>query len=138
MLAVLDELTSASAAYSRPAELCVATSVARVGFVSRPANRWKEVVRALEPLRRLRDDWDGLGAAAPPADLVDSAIELASYLGWREAFPPTAVTPTPAGTIVFTWDGPEYFEIEITSPYQAEWMRVDATGKATHGEGVPI
>jgi len=134
MIPVMDSPTQALSGYSRQADPYLATSVARVDIVDRSRDKWRNVVRALEPIRRLRDDWDGLGAAAPSVELVDSAIELAGTLGRSDQPAPTTVAPTPAGTILFTWDGTEYFEIEIRSPYRAEWMRVGESGIATHGE----
>ncbi len=46
---------------------------------------------------------------------------------------PTTVLPTPAGSILFTWESLVYLEIEIRDPYLAEWMLVDPDGVAKHG-----
>jgi hypothetical protein len=134
MLATLDTPTHALAVCSRPAEPYLVTSVASVSTVPPSRDAWRRVVRALEPIRRLQDDWDGLGAAAPSAELVESAIQLTNCLEWADYPTPTTVAPTPAGTILFTWDGPVYLELEVTSPYRAEWMYIDETGAATHGQ----
>ncbi len=133
MIATLDSPGQALSGYTRPMDPYLKTTIALVGFVHHSRDTWRKVVRALEPLRRLGDNWDGLGAAAPSIELVDSAIDLANYLGRIDHSAPTTVAPTPAGTILFTWEDPEYLEIEIRSPYYAEWMRVDGDGIVTHG-----
>ncbi len=134
MIATLDSPGQALSGYTQPADPYLKTTVAYVGFVHQSRDAWRKVVRALEPLRGLRNDWDGLGAAAPSIELVDSAIELANYLSRIDHRAPTTVAPTPAGTILFTWEDAEYWELEIRLPYHAEWMRVDGRGTVTHGD----
>ncbi len=85
---------------------------------------WKERTDDLLRIRRIKHDWDGLGAEAPDSALVDSAISLLEKLR-RESdlAPPTRIVATPAGTVLFEWqydDG--YEEAEIVEPYRAEWM----------------
>lgn len=133
MLATLDMPTPVSI-YASPIETYLATPVASVGLITQSYDKWRRVILALEPLRRLRDNWDGLGAAAPSVAMVDSAIDLASSLDQADQRAPTSVAPTPAGTILFTWDDAEYLEIEIRSPYYAEWMRIGENGSVKHGE----
>ena len=98
----------------------------------------RKVVRALLPLRYLRDDWDGQGAAAPPIGVVDTAIDLAGSFARNDMPTPTAVAPTPAGSIVFAWDNPSadirYIEVEVMAPGRLDLMRIDADGIATHGQ----
>jgi hypothetical protein len=113
------------------------TSVAQAGISDQSRDNWRKVILALESLRSLQDNWDGLDAAAPSPGIVDSAVELASRLAQTEMSPPTTAVPTPAGTILFAWEGSEYLELEICSPCRAEWMHVDSKGVATHGELLP-
>jgi hypothetical protein len=138
MLVTLDSPGQALSGYSRPADPYLLTSVASIGLAREWRDKWRMVVRALEPLRRLRDNWDGLGAAAPSAGVVDTAIDLASHLSRHDLPAPTTVAPTPAGTILFTWDNAwdeaQYWELEIRTPNWLEWMQIDWDGAVTHGE----
>jgi hypothetical protein len=120
-------------AYTRSMEPIVKTtgSQSRITIHSRPP--WRDVIRAIESLRWLRDDWDDSGAIAPSLGIVDSATDLARTLSETDLGLPTTVLPTPAGSILFTWEYPIYFELEIRDPYVAEWKSVDPDGVAKHG-----
>jgi hypothetical protein len=120
--------------YSIPFDPYMETGVTVAPVDDRGQAAWVDVVLALRRLYSLRDNWDGLGAIAPPRDLVRSAVELAEAISRRNAIPPTTAVATALGTILFGWDGPDYLEIEVVAPYQAEWMVIDQDGKATHGE----
>lgn len=137
MFAALDCPGQVISGYSRSADLYPQTSVAAVGLSSQSRDKWRTVVRALEPLKRLRNNWDGLGATAPSAEVVDTAIDLASELNRTNQPSPTTVAPTAAGTILFTWDDSwddtRYFELEVRAPNRIEWMRIDRGGTVTHG-----
>jgi hypothetical protein len=138
MLATMASPGPELTAYNRPAESCPQASVATVGFDLQARDKWRKVIRALEPLRRLRHNWDGLGAAAPRPGVLDTAIDLAGYLGQRDQPAPTTVAPTPAGTILFTWDDAwdeiRYYELEIRTPNWLTWMQIDDAGSVTHGQ----
>lgn len=87
-------------------------------------------------MRTLQDNWDGQGAAAPSAEIVQGAVDLAEILSRSGDCPPTRAVATPAGTVLFGWDGPAYFEVEVLGPYRAEWMFIDKDGSVRHG-GIP-
>lgn len=121
-------------AYSRPIDPYIQTSITRAEIVDQVQERWGRVVHSLLGLLSLRDNWDGQGAVAPFAGLVRSAVELAETLRHSDAPPPTTAVATPAGTILFGWNGSSYFEIEVLAPDRAEWLSVNQDGVATHGE----
>jgi hypothetical protein len=136
MSITMDNPSQASPAFVRAADHCDQASVASIGLATESRDNWRKVVRALEPLRRLRDDWDGLGAAAIPIGAVDTATELASYLRQLDFPAPTTVAPTPAGTILFTWDKPhdkvQYLEAEIMNRNSIEFMQINEDGSVNH------
>lgn len=132
MTAIMNASRSLSP-YSRDVDPCTTTSVTRANIAHRPEAKWDNVLRSLYGLKSLQDNWDGQGSAAPSADLIQSAVELAEFLR-RVSTPPTTAVATPAGTILFSWeDQSTYYEIEVMAPYRAEWMFVDQNGVATHG-----
>src|SRR6266849_8238378 len=91
-----------------------------------PAQKqWDDIISRLRDFSGLQDDWDGLGAEAPSAELVESAYELARLLRQLDYGPPSSVASGPDGTVLFNWQiGPYYMDAEITKPYHAEWMQV--------------
>jgi len=97
---------------------------ARKAWVGWLKELWDERTDDLLQIRMLEDDWDGLGAQAPDAALVDSAIDLLKMLRDEDnAYPPTRVVAGPTGTIVFEWQVEDtYLEAEIVRPFGAEWM----------------
>lgn len=121
-----------STAYARPLEPYMSTSVSKVS-IDRSQEKWMRVLESLSGMRGLPDSWDGQGAAAPSHKLVESAIELAGYLRSTNVPPPTSAAATPSGTVLLTWHGMPYMEIEIVIPYRAETMTVGEDGVATHG-----
>ncbi len=110
------------------------------GLASSPEHqarhRWAQCVDDLLAVRRLKDDWDGLGAQAPAGDLVDSAIDLLQILmNQDELPPPTRIVATPTGTVLFEWQMDcVYLEGEITEPYHADWMLEHPRGCIEHEE----
>jgi hypothetical protein len=87
---------------------------------------WDRIIRKLHEMLTLRDDWDGMGAIAPPRDVVFSALDLAYHFRALEEFPaPTRVAPTPSGTIGLEWQQPSvYTEAEILASSRSEWMQM--------------
>lgn len=87
-----------------------------------PNPRWTDRIDDLLDIRRLTDDWDGLGAPAPAPRLVDSAIMLAGWMRGRGVLPPARIVPGLTGTVIFEWQpGPgDYVEVEVTKPFTAE------------------
>ncbi len=91
---------------------------------SSESEQWALIIGQLEKMRGLEDDWDGLGAKAPPEELLASAIGLAYCWIDVDLVPPTRVVPTTAGTILFEWHGGEktYAEVEVDRPFHADVM----------------
>ena len=82
---------------------------------------WRAAIDDLLKYRGYADDWDGGGAAAVPADLVDSAILLAQRLQRDGSPPPTCTIPGVNGTVAFEWVIPGgRVEIEVVEPFLAE------------------
>src|SRR5437868_7438198 len=73
----------------------------------------------LEAMRRLQENWDGYGAAAPQANAIDLAhefIDLIEAMLRRITSPPLVlhVTPTRVGGVLIEWAGDVIqHEIEI-------------------------
>lgn len=85
---------------------------------------WAKILASVEAMRTLTDDWDGDGATAPRAGVIETAREL---LGYLRAIPlpcPMTTGTGPTGSILLVWErSGRYFEIEIVAPGQAEWFR---------------
>jgi hypothetical protein len=87
-------------------------------------SNWDNAIAKLHSMFSLGNDWDGMGAKAPPAPLINGAIELAEQLSARRiGVAPTRVAATPCGTVVLEWQQPNlYMEVEITEPNSSDWM----------------
>jgi hypothetical protein len=93
---------------------------------------WDRRIGELLALRDLADDWDGQGALAPGAGVVDAAVVLASRL--RGAWPaPDFAVAGVNGTVILEWHGTDTFtELEVESADAAEVRRVaKATGQVS-------
>jgi hypothetical protein len=89
----------------------------------REPDRWDEMVNRILGLGKLQEDWDGLGAKAPQATLIDSAVELSQSLRQHGFRPPSRVGAGPDGEILLEWqDDHLYLEAEVCAPHFAEWM----------------
>jgi hypothetical protein len=98
------------------------------------AGAWEPAVKKLVSFQDLGDDWDGLGAVAPSAELLDSAIGLAYLLSEQDVNPPHSVIAGINGTVTFEWHEPDgsYTEIEIGRPFFAEVMLIQPGQPAKH------
>ena len=68
------------------------------------ARAWDQVLQNLRMLRELEDDWDGLGAEAPPPELVDKAeVFLEVFRRRYPALVPNRVLATPNASVQFEW-----------------------------------
>ncbi len=89
------------------------------------SNRMTGLIQELEDIQSLQDNWDGEGAEAPKAELVDSAIDLLGFLQSQQTLPPpTRMAASPAGNIILEWQFEQnvYLEAEIVEPFHVEWM----------------
>lgn len=103
------------------------------GGWDRQADQWERIFRELEAIGNLQDDWDGLGATAPSAPLVESAVGLVRVLRAGGYGPPSSVAAGPDGTILFNWQNEAgYLGAEVTKPYHVEWMQVAPGQRARH------
>jgi hypothetical protein len=86
--------------------------------------RWERANSELLLIERLRDDWDGLGAKAPGLQVVKSAHILFRQLRRdQELPPPNAVSASPQGNIVFSWNqSGTYLEAEIPDAQRVVWL----------------
>jgi hypothetical protein len=102
----------------------------------RGGGRWDETINALAGVRELEDNWDGLGASAPPPALLDSAVGLAYLLRGRGMSPPDRVVAGTAGTVILEWQDPDgtYCEVEIDRPFHADVMLLVPGRPAKHWE----
>src|SRR5713226_6490809 len=69
----------------------------------REPDRWEEMIQRVVALRSLGKDWDGLGAKAPQASLIESALELAQNLRRHGFRSPSRVGAGPDGEILLEW-----------------------------------
>ena len=97
---------------------------------------WRRCENELLQIRKLNDDWDGLGAEHPQPEVVDSVLELVSqFRKESQVPPPIRIVASPAGTVVLEWQLPSVrLEVEITKPYQAECMLEEQGKPIQHWE----
>jgi hypothetical protein len=95
---------------------------------------WDSLLDRLLEIRTLKDDWDGLGAAAPRPEIVDSAIRFLKFLRRGQVSPPPSrVAPSSNGAVLFEWQsGGSYKEAEIEETHRVEWMELSADGSTRH------
>jgi hypothetical protein len=129
---------SSSFLASEPIERNVSTRALQMDALADEASpeietAWVATLEKLESFRQLGDDWDGQGACAPTDDIVDSAIALLNaYRERKELLPPSAIAPSPDGSVLIVWQEPDgtYCEIEVVRLFYAEVM-LKCPGQAT-------
>jgi hypothetical protein len=94
------------------------------------SSRWLERENELKTIRRFKNDWDGMGAAAPNPHVIDNAIRFLRKLKQTEDAPaPDSITASPTGSVVLIWNSnDEYVEAEIAVEWIIEWMRETPSG----------
>ncbi len=96
---------------------------------------WKKIRKQIVSFETLLDDWDGQGADAIPLEVVSGALILAQTLEEQKQPLPRSVTPTPVGTIVFTWgQESDLYDLEIVSAERAEYMIMESGKPPQHGQ----
>ena len=92
-------------------------------------------IEQLEAMRRLGENWDGYGAAAPQANLIELAQEFAglieAMLSKSAADPGMLhVSPTRVGGVLIDWeDRSMQHEVELNPDYSVGFLHLNkATG----------
>jgi hypothetical protein len=93
-------------------------------------------IEQLQAIRSIRENWDGYGAAAPQADIIDFAQEFASLI---EAMLRTSsinpsvlhMSPTRVGGILVEWEDPSaQHEVDIAPDRSISFLHLNkATGQ---------
>ncbi len=87
------------------------------------ARKWAKTHIELKRLLLLRDDWDGEGAKATSADIIDSAHALLKSL-YSPHDAPARVVANGDGGIHIEWQsGNQVLLVEISSPYKGLWIK---------------
>jgi hypothetical protein len=96
--------------------------------------KWDKAIGKIYMMMSLGDDWDGMGAQAPPRELVASAIDLAAALRYRGFPPPARVIATADGTVALEWQEPcVCLMMHVLTPYRSEWVQIAQGGPPLHG-----
>lgn len=96
-------------------------------------DHWNAIIEKVLDLRNLEDDWDGLGAKAPSAALLDSALQLAELFRQGGMKSPSGVVPGLDGEVIFDWQSKEvYQEVEVCKPSYAEYMKIASGQPSVH------
>lgn len=92
---------------------------------------WGEILKKIEDLRQLKDDWDGEGAIAPTVPVMGSVADCMSMLKNAGVPSPDQVSAACDGSVIISWNfGEIYFEMEISWPGRAEVMvKKDVSGQ---------
>ncbi len=103
----------------------------------KPAERtgaWEHAIQKIATFQDLDDDWDGLGAAAPSHELLESAIGLAFLFSEKRVAPPHRVVAGVDGSVILEWQDPDgtYSDVEIIAPFSAEVMVIEPGRAARH------
>lgn len=125
---------SASLPFELPPHVRYAPSSNSISPEETLTSRWHQSRRKLLELRRMKSNWDGLGADAPDPAVVDAAIGFLSSLKDRPATPPPdRIVIAPDGAVILEWQsGMERVQAEICDLDQVEWMHSRSSGKALH------
>ncbi len=84
---------------------------------------WGAIVKELERILSLEDDWDGAGAQKPDPRTIHFCIAVADRLADQNAAPASSVSPTVEGGAVFQWQSAVgRLELEVNEPHRAECM----------------
>lgn len=84
---------------------------------------WAKQDACLSKMYQLEDGWDGEGARAPSRELVESVAELMRRHRESNRPAPSAIVPTPDGTIFIEWQNPpEFASLEVRIPFEGEWL----------------
>src|SRR5262245_49726642 len=85
---------------------------------------WDNLFEELRRLYALGDDWDGQGAEAVSAAVLDwTSNWVREMRRYPKAIPPSRVVPGVAGEAYLEWQGPSFYLVaEIGSPARVEWM----------------
>jgi hypothetical protein len=121
-------------AWARAVGLCAGNAGNRTRRSVEVGGAWEPAVQKIVSFQELGDDWDGLGAVAPSAELLESAIGLAYLFSEQDVNPPECVIAGVNGTVTFEWHEPDgsYTEIAIDRPFFAEVMLIPPDQSVNH------
>jgi hypothetical protein len=85
----------------------------------------------LEAMRKMPENWDGYGGAAPREDVIDAAIRFLSQILGTGGVPEPFVSPTRIGGVLIEWElGAHELEVEFSSLDRASFLYMNTeTGK---------
>ena len=93
------------------------------------ARRWREI----EAISRLGDDWDGEGARAPTAAILNTARRLLGQMSEDGDTAPSSITVSSDGTVIIAWKRlGAYREAEVERAGIASWMERQAGVPTKH------
>lgn len=114
-------LSEQDISYARP--LPEPTSYGPAALEDWQAELWRRAEQRLRESSLLEDDWDGAGAEAPSEEALDATREYLQVFYREGVIPPTALSPTPLGSIMLEWRlNDSYFEAEISGLSMISWM----------------
>lgn len=91
-------------------------------------NAWDSCRVKVANISSLPDSWDDAGARAIAPDVVYAAALLVDSLQSAEQPPPSAIAPSPDGSIIFAWMTPAgLVEAEVESPTSIHFINPDGT-----------
>ena len=113
-----------------------AANSGRSPAVQSEGNRWETIIDEIGAMHHLGDKWDGLSAAAPSRELLESAIGLAYLLKDAGGVAPTLAVSGTDGSVNFLWHFPDgtYCEVEIDRPLHADVMLLEPGKEPRHWE----
>jgi len=106
-----------------------------VSILSVPVQEaWDHLVDDLLRFRLLNEDWDGQGAEAPKAAIVDGVLEWVRQMRlYPQAITPVRVVPGVAGEVYLEWQNPSLcLTADVSDPAHAEWTLIVAEHPARH------
>ncbi|MBI3822718.1 MAG: hypothetical protein HY289_08560 [Planctomycetes bacterium] len=108
--------------------------VATAQSIDHSGDDWDKRIEEVSAFRECQHDWDGQGAEAASAELLQSAVHLANMLRTSRVDPPACVVLGVNGTVIFEWQWEDgaYLEIEVTEPHHAEACLIAPGQAAEH------
>lgn len=98
-----------------------------------------EVVRKLQDLAILDEDWDSYGAASIDHNSIANSLRLITFLAGFVGVEPPAVGGTPEGHVGLSWDeGKWSLDVEVLPDGRIEYVYLDERDHANDQEVTTI